>query len=216
MELSNTHLSTPNSSSIGILILAAGASRRMGTPKQLLLLHNQTLLERAINTATQLDPTEIMAVLGANERLIRQSLKTPSNISIAVNKSWDLGMGTTLQLGTQRLLEKNAALAAILVMVCDQPFLTVSVLTQLIHTFEQSKNSIVAAKYDNEAIGVPALFPKFVFPKLLELKGDIGARKILKQYQSNLKTIDFPKGSFDIDTPERYQALLDMWDREKI
>ena len=92
-------------------------------------------------------------------------------------------------------------------MVCDQPYLTVEKLQELITKYQESKASIVATTYEGIK-GVPALFDARVFPQLLALNKDEGARKIIKHYDGTIATVNFPEGVIDLDTPAAYQEFL--------
>ena len=193
--------------SIGIIILAAGASRRMGTPKQLLKIDNQTLIERAITITQALDNQQTVVVLGANAAKINPYIIRQKKVNFIVNKDWAQGMGTTLKAGLEFFLAREETVEAVIVMVCDQPYLTTEKLRQLIDAHQQTKAAIIATEY-NGIKGVPALFSSTLFPKLLELNKDEGARKIIKKYKGKIVTIDFPEGIIDLDTPAAYQTFL--------
>ncbi len=197
--------------SVGIIILAAGASRRMGSPKQLLKIDNQTLIERAIELTQALTNQQTVVVLGANAEKIIPFIPTLPALDFIINENWEQGMGTTLKAGLKFLLSKEIDLSAVIIMVCDQPYLSTSQLKELIDTYQKTKANIVAAAY-NQLKGVPALFSKDLFNQLIDLDKDEGARKIIKQYEGKIEVIDFPKGIYDLDTPKAYQAYLDRKD----
>jgi len=194
--------------SIGIIMLAAGASRRMGKPKQLLKIDNQTLIERAIAITQALDNQHTVVVLGANAEKITPFISTLPTLDFIINEHWEQGMGTTLKAGVEFFLSKKMDLSAVIVMVCDQPYLSSKKLQELVDTYHETKANIVTTTYNNIK-GVPALFSKDLFDKLIGLNKDEGARKIIKKYTGAIETIDFPKGIYDLDTPEAYQAYLD-------
>lgn len=193
--------------SIGIIILAAGASRRMGSPKQLLKIDNQTLIERAIAITQALANQQTVVVLGANAEKIIPFIPSLPALDFIINENWEQGMGTTLKTGLAFLLSKEMALSAVIVMVCDQPYLSTNKLQELIDTYQKTKANIVATTY-NQLKGVPALFSKDLFNKLIDLDKDEGARKIIKRYEGKVEVVDFPEGIHDLDTPKAYQAYL--------
>ncbi len=196
-----------NNPNIAILLLAAGASRRMGQPKQLLKINEQqTLLEHTIHAAQATPCQQITVVLGANATAIQTAIHT-TNISVVYNPLWEEGMGTSLRIGLKNLLDQNNSLAAVIISVCDQPYLTADIFLNLLTQYQDTKSPIVVADYGQQR-GVPALLDKEFFSQLLRLQGDTGARSIIKQHQALVTTIDFPKGAIDLDTPEAYQAYL--------
>lgn len=198
--------------SIGILLLAAGASRRMGTPKQLLRIGEKTLVERAIDLAQAIDQQQTVVVLGANAQQIRPYI-SEKKVAIVMNENWEQGMGTSLKAGMEFFLAQKQKVEVIIIMVCDQPYLTAEKLQELIVKYEGSKAAIVATTYGGIK-GVPTLFDTRIFPQLLTLNKDEGARKIIKQYQGEIATVDFPEGVIDLDTPTAYQAFLKKHNRQ--
>jgi len=150
---------------IGIIILAAGASRRMGTPKQLLKIDNQTLIERAVSLTQALNNQQTVVVLGANAAKISPYISEQEKVNVIINENWQQGMGTTLKTGMEFLLQQTNNFAAIIVMVCDQPYLSTETLQQLIDKYQATKAAIIATEY-KDIKGVPALFDKRIFPRL--------------------------------------------------
>ena len=192
---------------IGIILLAAGASRRMGSPKQLLKINNQTLIERAINVTQALDNQQTVVVLGANAEKIKRYILPQANLAVIINEDWQQGMGTTLKAGLEFLLAQKQKISGVIVLVCDQPYLTTQKLQELIDLHQTTKAAIIATEYKGIK-GVPTLFDSSIFPKLLTLNKDEGARKIIKNYKGEIMTVDFPEGIFDLDTPAAYEEFL--------
>ena len=177
-------------SNCAALLLAAGASSRLGKPKQLLLYKGKTLLQNALSAAldAQLDP--VIIVLGADESMIRSKVDE-KNIHTAYNSGWQEGIASSIRCGLKKL-EKIAPNAdAAILMVCDQPHITSSLLKNLFITQQQTGKPIVASYY-NDVAGTPALFHKNIFPELVLLKGDKGAGKILRERTGSVATIPFP------------------------
>ena len=191
--------------SCGIIILAAGSSGRLGRPKQLLPYKNKTLLQYLIDEAKNSIARDIIVVLGANTEAINATLKTDT-IHIAINKDWKEGMASSVRCGMNQLQKINPSADAAILMVSDQPFVTTALVNELINTYSKTSKLIVTSSYDNTT-GPPALFHKTLFPELLELKGDFGARSIVQKYADNVATILFPQGSIDIDTIEDYNKV---------
>ncbi|RAJ87896.1 molybdenum cofactor cytidylyltransferase [Chitinophaga dinghuensis] len=186
----------------GIIILAAGASQRLGQPKQLLQLEQQTLLERVIHTALNSNIGPVIVVLGANAANIQPHI-APLHINIVINEKWAEGMGSSIAAGMQFLLRTYNNVSSTFLLVCDQPFID----SRLLHRMFATPSPIVACTY-NKAIGTPVLFQQAFFPALQALQSPEGARKLLQQYKDQVKTVDFPQGGIDIDTIGDYNALL--------
>jgi molybdenum cofactor cytidylyltransferase len=188
---------------LSILILAAGNSSRLGSPKQLIEFEGQTLIERITETALSISE-EIVMVLGGNAEHILPKLERFKNIvSIVINPEWQEGMGTSIRLGVEKLAEKSDL---ILILLSDQPYISKVLLHNMVQTFASSSKPIVACVYSN-TLGVPILFDKSVFPDLLKLSGDKGAKSFLNFYKGKIATIEFPEGIIDIDTQEDVEKL---------
>jgi molybdenum cofactor cytidylyltransferase len=186
-----------------ILILAAGNSSRLGQPKQLIEFQGETLIRRITKTALTISD-DVLIVLGANAELIEADLKPfTGQVKTVFNPDWQKGMGTSIRIGVQQLA-KNVD--AIMVLLCDQPFVTAEKLQELLQTFANFHQPIIACEYKNQ-LGVPMLFDKTIFPELLNLKGDKGARAFLHKYEGKIGVIDFQEGNFDVDTLEDLKQL---------
>jgi molybdenum cofactor cytidylyltransferase len=188
------------------IILAAGASSRMGTPKQLLPYAGSTLLSHTCLETFAVFGEQTFVILGANSASIAGTLPdiTPRLI---VNENWESGMASSVTTGLNAALSVYPALDGVVFLTGDQPYIQSSHLRKLREVFEQGKAGIVASSYADIA-GVPAIFHKRIFPELLSLTADTGARYIIQQHQKDFVTVPFPKGEIDIDTPEQYQQLL--------
>lgn len=186
-------------------MLAAGSSSRMGRPKQLLPYNGKSLLEHAIDTANDSDANPVIVVLGANGVLIEKQIDE-KKVHIAENKEWKEGMSSSIRCGLNTLINIAPSSDAVILMVCDQPYVSASLLNDLIAAQKKTGNPIVTSQYEN-AFGPPALFYKTIFPELLELKGEAGARKIVERHSNDTTTVLFTLGNIDIDTEADYKAL---------
>jgi molybdenum cofactor cytidylyltransferase len=197
---------------IGLVILAAGESKRMGTPKQLLTFEGKTLIRNSALAALASLASVSVAILGANqEKILPEIAHLTSNdrfLKVVFNPHWEEGMASSVRLGIETLAKEKSRLEAVIFMLCDQPFVKTELINELITTFRQTKSQVVACTYQSGVTGVPALFSKEVFPALLALKGDTGARKVINQFTDKMTTILFPQGDIDLDTPEAYQNLI--------
>ncbi|WP_310483615.1 nucleotidyltransferase family protein [Chamaesiphon sp. VAR_48_metabat_403] len=209
-------------SQIAAVILAAGASTRMGTPKQLLEWQGRSLLRSITETAIAANCDPIIIVLGASsdsakrrhsQRIQAEIIDLP--VQIVNNPEWQTGMGSSIRTGIQALLvqlcctggNRNMDVNAAILLLCDQPFVSPQIIRQLRSTYDATHQSIVAASYQ-DTIGVPALFDRQLFPELLKLTCAEGAKVVIKNHLNATVTIDFPQGSIDLDTPQDYQQIL--------
>ena len=189
----------------GVIILAAGESSRLGSPKQLLVYSGATLLQHSIEVAQSSDAGLVVVVLGANAALIHADLKHVT-ANVVVNSAWKEGMASTIRCGLQTLLDLNQQTEAVILMVADQPFVTAGLLNNLMVVNRKEQCSIVASKYGT-TFGTPVLFSKRFFPEVLELTGDAGAKSLVRKYMNETAFVPFPKGDIDIDTVEDYKSL---------
>jgi molybdenum cofactor cytidylyltransferase len=190
----------------GIIVLAAGQSSRLGSPKQLLEFGGTSLIVRAVETATHARLYPVVVVLGAHSKMIEPYLNIPS-IKIVVNEEWEQGVSSSIKKGIQSMDYYFPLVDGIVIMVCDQPYLDHLIIQQLIDVQDETGLQAAACKYD-DIIGTPALFHKSLFKELMNLKGDKGARTLLEQMKEDVALLSFSGGSMDIDTKEDYQKLI--------
>jgi molybdenum cofactor cytidylyltransferase len=192
-------------SKCGLVILAAGASQRLGHAKQLLACNERNLLGHSIHVALQSLLNPVVVVYGANAALVSPQLRTYP-VAAVFNPDWEKGISSSINKGLSALLELSPSISAAIFMVCDQPFITSALLNTVIKTGTAKTDRIVACRYEN-ALGSPALFGKHYFNELLELQGDEGAKKIIKKYAHKVSSVSFPMGHIDIDTKEDYELF---------
>jgi molybdenum cofactor cytidylyltransferase len=195
-----------NSENIGLILLAAGASKRLGKPKQLLQFQNETLLKRTVKIALDSCCHPVIVVLGANAEKLAGEIEE-FDIEIVENTEWEHGMGTSIRIGTKRFSENNPNALAVVLMVCDQPFVSVDLIEQLVRNFQLTNAPIVASSY-GETIGVPAVFSRQIFSELMLLEADNGAKKIIYEHGENVVKIPFEAGIIDVDTEQDYLNLM--------
>lgn len=195
--------------SVAAIVLAAGASTRLGRPKQLLELRGETLLTRVLRLAAEAGAAPMIAVLGANFAAIRGSIASPDAICV-VNGNWEQGIASSIHAGLDALESHSTDSHGVMLLTCDQPRLTASHLRSMLDRFTgQGDNEIVASCYAG-VLGVPAIFPRSAFAALRGLHGDRGARSLLANPPCRLVEIDFPGGEIDIDSPADL-AQIDSW-----
>ncbi len=185
-------------SDIGIIILAAGSSSRLGHPKQLVNINGKPLLQKMAEAAITSGCKPVIVILGAYIEKIKPSINHLA-INILENKNWENGMGSTISCGMDFLINNHPDLEAVILLVCDQYYLSEKNIAELISAFEKTNKNIVASKY-GDTIGVPALFSKDKFADLSQLNGKKGAKKIIQANPKNTAIVEFSEGVFDLDT----------------
>lgn len=183
----------------GTGILAAGASTRMGTLKQLLEVDGKPLLVRAVEAALSSLSWPVVVVLGAEAEKIRGILARYPVI-VTENPAWPEGMASSIRAAVTTLQQFSRSLDAALIALCDQPAFSSETIAQLIRAQQTTGGSIVAARYSGRQ-GAPALFLREHFATLAALTGEEGARDLLNGPTSQVTAVDSPALAFDLDTP---------------
>lgn len=195
-------------SSIGAVILAAGVSQRMGSPKQLLTFHGSSLLRHAVQTALASRCHPVVVVLGAHSARLRDEI-SDLPLTIVENPLWAEGMGSSIRTGIAALEEISEGAEGTVLMLCDQPFVSSQTLDSLIFVYEESQSLAVASEYAG-SLGAPALFSRELFAELASLNSAEGAKQILKRHEQNVIRLPVPEAVWDVDTPADYERLIQV------
>ena len=190
------------------VLLAAGASTRLGQPKQLLRLPafgGETLLDHTVGLALAAGARPLFVVLGAHAEEIQRQSQLP-HCTVLRNETWAEGMASSIRIGIAAVIEQAPDASGAILLVCDQPALSAEHLRQLLACHRNDPASIAASRYAGRP-GVPAVFPSALFPALLQLKGDQGARAILQQSGQIVHQLEFPHGEWDIDSPGDLETM---------
>ncbi len=190
---------------IAAVILAAGASTRLGKPKQLIRIENESLLRRTVRLALESGCAPVFVVLGYEAERMRTELDGLGAI-IVVNEQWAEGMGSSLRRGMEAVLAMEPQPAGVMLLVCDQPELTVNLLGRLRTQHGASETRITASGYADRA-GVPAIFGREFFAELIAVEGDRGAREVIRRHADRVSTIPWPEGEIDLDEPDDLARL---------
>ena len=187
-------------SRIAGVVLAAGGSKRMGVPKQLLALEGASLVRRAARVVLASRCDDVFVVVGAHAAEVTKEIDDLA-VRVLENRRWHEGLASSIRTAvTAAGALPQPAVDAILLTLVDQPAVGPELLDQLIAALENAPAGLVAAEYAG-TIGAPALFARRHFPALLALSGDRGGKSILAAHGAAVVTIPFPEGVFDIDTP---------------
>ncbi|MGD0443392.1 MAG: nucleotidyltransferase family protein [Edaphobacter sp.] len=182
------------------LVLAAGASKRLGEPKQLVVIGGETLLERTVRVAREAGCSPVVVVVGADYvQVLANSVL--GDVVTVINDRWEEGMASSIRLGVRTLEFVAKGAEGVLLMTCDQPALTVEHLSRLMLRAE-----VKASRYAGKN-GVPAFFPKEYFGSLMELKGDVGARELL----ADARYEELENGELDVDTSEDLEKARELF-----
>jgi len=192
---------------IGIIILAAGGSSRMGSAKQLLMHKDQqTMVRHMAETALKTEHRPVIAVLGSVVEKIKQELNG-FDINFVINAQWSDGISSSIKAGLAEIRMLQPALDAILFLACDQPFVNASIIEKIATKYIQTGKPMVACQY-RKHMGIPALFDQSFFSHLMQLEGDRGAGILFHQFPDQVALVTFEEGAFDIDTEEDYELYL--------
>jgi molybdenum cofactor cytidylyltransferase len=189
----------------GVMILAAGASARLGRPKQLLAFRGRSLLRHAAETALATSCRPVVVVLGALADRLRGEL-SGLPVTVAMNPQWSEGMSSSIRAGLRAFPPEGAEPEAVLIMLCDQPFIPAQFLERLVAVHQASGFGIVAAEYGGQA-GVPALFSRAYFSELAALRGSGGAKRIIVKHTNETRRVPLPEAALDIDRQEDLERL---------
>ncbi|MGC8549536.1 MAG: nucleotidyltransferase family protein [Acidobacteriaceae bacterium] len=190
---------------LAAIVLAAGASTRLGRPKQLVAFCGKSLLRRAAEAALASGASPVVIVLGDKVDQLRLELAGLPVLSV-INPDWQQGMGSSMRCGVDALRVAAPSLNALLCMVCDQPRITEVHLRTLWERYAAS-GKVVAVRHGTRP-GVPAIFPAKYLPDLAGITGDKGARSLLGRLSGEeIELFDLPEAAFDLDTPADLHRL---------
>ena len=190
---------------IGAVVLAAGPSTRLGKPKQLLQFRGQPLVRRAASVAVEAGYKPVVVVTGAHAAATREAVNG-LDVQEAENEQWATGMSSSIHVGVEAIVRASPQIAAIILMLCDQPFVTGKLIARLVAAHRETGCPIIASSYAG-SYGVPALFGKEYFAELTKLEGAAGAKQLIQKRIAGVHLVDFPRGDIDIDTPDDLARL---------
>ncbi len=222
----NSHI-MQQTTTIAATVLAAGRSSRMGEGRHKLLLPlgERTVLEHVLATVLTSEARPLIVVLGHQAATVREHIGrfiARPHVHVVENAHYTQGMSTSLYAGLQALLayeqqgDRGAACAGALVVLGDQPFMSAQVIDSLIEAHRQTEKRIVAPLYGGKR-GNPVLFERSLFPELLRVSGDEGARSVIERHRSELLTLEMEdtRTSADVDTWEAYQDAIRLWQEQE-
>jgi CTP:molybdopterin cytidylyltransferase MocA len=191
--------------SVAAIIIAAGASSRLGQPKQLVIVDGEPLLQRAVGSAREAGAEPVFVVLGAYRDAIEEAIDFGTATTL-INDEWEEGMASSIRAGV-KAVDAGTEAAGVLLVTCDQPRMTATHLRKMIEAFGREAGAVLIASVYAGARGTPALFPRELFGDLLALRGDRGARGLLANTGLPVVDIRLEGGEVDIDRPEDLTEL---------
>ena len=181
-------------------VLAAGASSRFGSAKQLAVLDGKTLIEHVQIVLLESTADEVIVVVGCSRNEIEQHILP--EVTAINNINWEEGIASSVRCAVEHASRCNAS--HLLLLVCDQPYVSSCLVDRILSISKFEETKIVACRY-GDTFGVPALFPRECFASLIELKGDRGAKSVIK-VAPNVEFLNFPEGLIDIDSQADLKA----------
>ena len=186
-------------------MLAAGGSKRMGEPKQLLKFQGKTLVRRAVEAVVDAGCASVVVVVGNAAQAVEDELKD-LRIQVAMNEQWQRGIGSSLRTGAELVLKLKPALDAIMIMLCDQPRVDAQTIRRLIDAHETSGKSVCISAFAG-TMGPPVIVGSQFFAALQGLPDSSGAKAIWAAHPDQVLQVPAEEAAFDIDTPQDYAAL---------
>lgn len=182
---------------IGALVLAAGGSRRHGSPKQLETIDGESWVRRTARLAREGGFAPVRVVIGAHAERVRDELETMDGVETVTHAGWEEGMGSSIAIGIQTFYNEPSV-RGVLMLTCDQIRLDETVLGRLRDAFDDTPSRLVASAYGG-TVGVPAIFERAWFPRLGGLSGDRGAKALLLERPELRIDLEWPAGEDDRD-----------------
>ena len=176
------------------VLLAAGGSRRLGTPKQLLEIGAEPLVRRAARALLATQPAGLYVVVGAHAEEVFRAVADLTAERIDC-RNWEEGLSASLRAGIAAL---PGDIDGVLVALCDQPAMDAAHLRRLIEEFCLHPRDAVASAYSG-LLGVPAVLPRAWFEELSKLRGDLGARELLRSASQMVRAVEAPALAIDVD-----------------
>jgi molybdenum cofactor cytidylyltransferase len=189
---------------VSAVVLAAGASTRMGTQKLLLPFGGEPLVRRAVRQVCDAGFDDVLVVLGSDHEATLAALEGLP-VRHAINTQFASGMGSSFRTGVEHLADSAAAMFAL----ADQPFVTTNEYRTVLDAYRQHAPAIVSVRY-GEVMAPPHLFEREFFPELARLEH--GARSVLQRHLARTMVLHFPPQLLvDVDTPEDYELARSRW-----
>lgn len=207
-------------STTAAILLAAGASSRMGEDRHKLLLPlgKRPVITHVLDAILASQARPVLLVLGHRSAELRAVLApylTHPEVHPIDNPHYLQGLSTSLHAGLTALTHQVPDCDSTLIILADQPLLSTAILDTLIQARHTTHSRIIAPLYQGQR-GNPVLFERGLFPELLEVQGDEGGRGVLTRHRAEISTIEVgsPHASYDVDTWDAYEAVVKEWHQQ--
>lgn len=197
---------TSNAPTLGVVLLAAGPSSRLGQPKQLVRVDGETLVARSARLALSLEPAFVNVVCGCEAERVESEL-SGLPVERVLNRNWARGMGGSISIGVRSM---PRGVDGVLVMVCDQWRLQDSDLARLLVAWSSDISRIFVACWKEgtaDVSGPPVIFPGKLIPELKGMQENRGARQLIDRHIEIVEFVEMENAAFDLDRPEDLQQL---------
>ena len=190
---------------ISAIILAAGTSSRMGFLKQTANIKGKSLLELVLDKVRKFPFHEIIIVLGYKHEEVMKTLKLEYE-KVVINEEYEKGMSSSLKKGVLNISKDSEAFA---IFLADMPLIKEKSIEKVINEFNE-RSCLIVAPIFNKVIGHPVIFHRNLIPEIINLEGDIGAKKVIEKYKDEACFIEIDDEGvlIDIDTPKDLEKVL--------
>jgi len=190
---------------ISAIILAAGTSSRMGFLKQTANIKGKSLLELVLDKVRKFPFHEIIIVLGYKHEEVMKTLKLEYE-KVVINEEYEKGMSSSLKKGVLNISKDSEAFA---IFLADMPLIKEKSIEKVINEFNE-RSCLIVAPIFNKVIGHPVIFHRNLIPEIINLEGDIGAKKVIEKYKDEACFIEIDDEGvlIDIDTPKDLEEVL--------
>jgi molybdenum cofactor cytidylyltransferase len=191
---------------LGVVLLAAGPSTRLGQPKQLVQVGDSCLVNRSARLALSLNPASVTVVTGFEAERVQAELEGLP-VHVVLNRNWAKGMGSSINCGVRSM---PGGAEGVMVMVCDQWRLEERDLERLYEAWQSDISRICVACWKEGTAyvsGPPVIFPRRLIPELKSMQENRGARQLIDRYMDLVEFVDMENAAYDLDRPEDLEEL---------